>query len=82
MMQVLTELIVVIILQYKHIKSSYWTPYTYMLHINYISINLGNELNTKKERHRGKGLKGTNYYYKIGYNTILYNTGNIANILY
>ena len=36
----------------------------------------------KKERHRGKGLKGTNYYYKIGYKTILYNTGNIANILY
>ena len=31
---------------------------------------------------RGRGLTGTNYWVKIGYKDVLFNTGNIANILY
>ena len=43
---------------------------------------------TSRERERsgegqdkGRGLRGTNYSVKLSYKDILYNTGNIANIL-
>ena len=36
---------------------------------------------SREGKNRGRGLRCTDYYHKLTYKDILYNTGNIVNIL-